>query len=116
MKDYKYNYTHYQFKNKNGGITVIAASTYAGHTVKGYAKCDPGDTFNLEKGKELAEARCNEKIALKRRANAVKKYREAALIADQAHNHYNKMAQYFMDADDQVDAAKARVEEILKTL
>ena len=116
MKTYKYNYDYYHFVNKNGGHTVIAASRYAGRVIKGYAKCDPNDNFDLEKGKELAKARCDEKIALKRRANAVKKYREAALAADEAHRRYNDMAKYFMDATDGVDAAKAKVEEILKTL
>lgn len=55
------------------GNTVIAISTYAGKTVKGVAKCDPEDTFDLEKGKKLAAARCNEKVCRKRlrRANGL---------------------------------------------
>ena len=56
---------------------VIAISTYAGKTVRGIAKLHPQDTFNLENGKKLAAARCNEKIAAKRFARAVKKIKEA---------------------------------------
>ena len=33
-------YKFYQFKNENGGTTISAVSTYAGLTVKGYAKCE----------------------------------------------------------------------------
>ena len=46
--------------------SVIAISTYAGKTVKGIAKVDPRDTFDPEVGKQLATARCAEKIAIKR--------------------------------------------------
>jgi len=61
------NYRYFTAGNK-----VIAVSTYAGKTVRGVAICAPGDDFDLEFGKRLAAARCNEKVAEKRynRANA----------------------------------------------
>ena len=55
---------------------VIAVSTYAGKNVKGYAKADPRDTFDIEKGTELAIARCNAKIAEKRAKRATSKVSE----------------------------------------
>ena len=69
MKDYKYTYiiTH----NK-----IIALSSYAGKTVRGVAKCHPGDNFDENFGKKLAAARCNLKIAIKRYARARDKYNE----------------------------------------
>ena len=53
MKHPLNKYKYYQFKNKNGGITIVATSSYGGKTVKGYAKCDPRDEFDIEKGKAL---------------------------------------------------------------
>ena len=48
------------------GNKVVAKSHFAGKEVCGVAKCNPGDEFNLEKGKELAAARCDQKIVEKR--------------------------------------------------
>ena len=65
----KYKCYGYDEKNEDGSIRahcVVAISTYAGKTVKGYAKCHPDDTWDWEKGKALAIARCAEKIAAKR--------------------------------------------------
>ena len=106
-------YKFYQFKNENGGITIVAASSYAGKTVKGYAKCDPRDEFSIEKGKELAAARCNLKIAEKRKMRAGNKYIQASIEADKAAAYFARMKQYFMDADDQVDDARAELEALM---
>ena len=107
-------YKLYQFKNENGGLTIVAASTYAGRTVKGYAKCDPRDEFDIEKGKKLAAARCNLKVAEKRKMRAGNKYIEASIAADQAVAYFDRMKQYFMDADDQADEARAERDELMK--
>ena len=108
-------YKFYQFKNEKGGMTIAAASTYAGRTVKGYAKCDPRDEFDIEKGKELAAARCNMKIANKRVDRASQKYLEAAAAAEAAAKHFEDMKQYYMDAIDQADEAADTIRTILAT-
>ena len=102
-------YKYYQYKNENGGTTIAAASTYAGKTVKGYAKCDPNETFNEAKGKELAAARCNHKISAKRVARAAKKYLDATMAMQDAQVHLDAMRQYYMDAVDQFDEAEAEL-------
>ena len=107
-------YKFYQFKNDKGGMTIVALSTFAGRPVKGYAKCDPRDEFSIEKGKELAAARCNLKVAEKRKARATQKYMESAFEANKACEYFDRMRQYFMDADDQVDEAKAAIDELIK--
>lgn len=109
-------YKFYQFKNPNDGITISAVSTYGGKTVKGYAKCNPEDVFDEEKGKKLASLRCGRKIAKKRLLRAAKKFMEAAAVADEATIHYNKMKQYYMDAVDQYDEAGMAIKELLKEL
>ena len=106
-------YKFYQFKNQNGGTTISAVSTYAGRTVKGYAKCRPEDNFDVEKGKELAAARCNLKVAEKRLNNASNKYMKASRAADEAIRYFEKMKQYYIDSVDQVDEAAAELRELI---
>ena len=38
---------------------------------------------------------------------------EAAIAADKAAEHFDRMKQYFMDADDQVDEAAAELRELI---
>lgn len=116
MKHELNKYKFYQFKNENGGITIVAVSTYAGKTVKGYAKCDPRDAFDIKKGKELAAARCNLKVAQKRHMRASNKYLEAADIADKAVTRYEEMKQYYMDSVDRVDEAAEEVRNLIADL
>lgn len=95
---------------------VYAISTYAGCTVKGISKCDPRDTFSLEKGKELAAARCNEKIAKRRFARAKEKYNEARLQSYRADARVGKMGAYFNDAYDQLRKARDYANKLLKEM
>ena len=106
-------YKYFQYKNENGGTTIAAASTYGGHTVKGYAKCNPEDEFNFERGKELAAARCNMKIANKRVARAAEKYMEAVAAIAKAQAHFEEMKQYYMDAVDQADEASENLKNLI---
>jgi hypothetical protein len=106
-------YKFYQFKNKNGGTTVSAVSSYAGRAVKAYAKCRPEDNFDIEKGKELAAARCNLKVAEKRLNRASYKYMEASKAADEAIRYFEKMKQYYIDSVDAVDEAAAEIRDLI---
>lgn len=84
---------------------VVAWSTYAGKTVKGIAKCDPRDVFDLEKGISIATARCNYKIAKKKRARAYKKYTNAREDFDNATNSLFDAQEYFQDSEYGLDEA-----------
>ena len=109
-------YKFYQYKDKNAKDTVAAASTYAGRTVKGYAKCDPKDQFSIEKGKELAAARCNAKIAAKRVKRASAKYLEAQQQLADARRFMARMTEYYTDAVDQLDEANTAVTDMMKSM
>ena len=109
-------YKFYQYKDKNAKDTVAAASTYAGRTVKGYAKCDPRDSFNVENGKKLAAARCNAKVSAKRMKRAEYKMKEAQALLDQAQAHYDKMVNYFNDASRDKSFAENEVNCLLKEM
>lgn len=106
MKNYNYKYVVIP------GEKVIAISTYAGRTVKGVAKCHPNDTFDVEFGKKLAAARCNEKISYKRLTRAVNKYWEANYESIAADKKVKRMRDYVLDAG----ATHEEAQRILKEL
>ena len=87
----------YKYYTNNKDV-VVAVSTYAGKTVRGVAKLDPRDTFDLEEGKRIAEARCNEKIAFKRLERARKKYQEANDEYKKCEYKRKKMYDYYCEA------------------
>lgn len=91
---------------------VICISSYAGKTVKGIAKCDPKDTFNLEDGKKLAIARCAHKIAKKRMMRAEAKLAEATKALAAAREYMDKMQKYYDDSS----AEFVKISEGLKEL
>ena len=97
-----------KYKFYKRGNDIIAVSTYAGKTVKAYAKCDPRDSYDEQAGKELAAARCNAKIADKREARARRKVMEAQAQLDAARQHYEKMTQYLEDS--KLDASHAHID------
>ena len=109
-------YKYYRFVNENGGITVTAASSYAGRTVKGYAKCDPQDEFNLDHGKELAAARCNERIAAKRMKRAENKVAEAEKQVAEAQAFLARMQSYYEDSVNEYNDAMFNVEALENAL
>lgn len=95
---------------------VVAVSTYAGKVVRGVAKCSPTDTFSLEDGKALAAARCNLKIAKKRRARASRKLDEALDASIAAQRQYSNMRHYFEDSHAAVLEAQDELNAILNKL
>lgn len=83
----------------DGCSKVIATSTYAGKTVRGVAKCAPGDKFDLETGKKIAAARCAVRVAEKRLVRARKKTDEAYKAVSSARRYRDKMIDYENDAE-----------------
>ena len=102
----------YQYYVDEKNRMVIAVCRYAGRNVRGTAKCSPDDEFNIEFGKELATARCEEKKAKIKIQNASAKYLVAAEEFEKAKRQLYKMKAYFMDAVDQHDEAVEIVEKI----
>ena len=115
MKEYPINKYRFHVAKKIDGTPygVIAVSTYEGKTVRGVAKCDPQDTFNMEKGRELAAARCNQKVAMKRRARAERELQKAITAYLKAQKHAEKMNTYYEDSRVGVENANARVDKLL---
>lgn len=111
-----YNYKYFVAESENGSKKVIAVSTYAGKRVKGVAKCNPEDNFDLETGKKLAAARCNLKIAEKREARAEKKYNDAIEQHNLMDCYLNRMKNYYSDSLEAVAKAEDELIEIIKNL
>lgn len=105
-------YCFYKYENKNGGTDIVAVSTYAGKTVRGVAKCDPRDEFDVEKGKKLAAARCNDRVARKRVARARAELNKAKAELDAAICRASKMRDYLEDAIDEAAAAHEELKNI----
>lgn len=107
-----HNYKIYRDdKNK-----VVAVSSYAGKTVRGVAKCDPRDTFDLNSGKMLAEARCGVKIAEKRAARAYREFTKASEEVGRACRKLEKMRAYVEDADNALIVARSLLENVESNL
>jgi hypothetical protein len=112
----KYKCYAYEDKDNNNIPTCVAISTYAGKKVKGFAKLDPKDEFNWEAGRDLAIARCNAKIAKKRKARAAKKLAEAEEILAMAQAHYDDMVDYLANSTDALFEAEDHITELLKNM
>lgn len=106
-------YHYYTYRRVDGAMVVKAVSTYAGVNIFGKAICHPNDKFDLEKGKELAAARCNEKVAEKRVRRARQKRDEAADIFYHAMHKYTNMVEYEKDAFLEKLEAEKKVKELL---
>ena len=106
-------YHYYTYRRADGAMVVKAVSTYAGQNIFGKAICHPNDKFDLEKGKELAAARCNEKVAEKRVRRARQKVIEAGNIYCKAEREYSNMVAYIRDAIEEKLEAEKKVKELL---
>ena len=110
-------YKFYTAKKIDGQpYKVIAVSTYEGKMVRGVAKCDTRDTFDMELGKQLAAARCNQKIAQKRQRRADRELKKAVAAFDKAQKHMFAMNDYYEDARSAAKTANSRVNTLLKTM
>lgn len=105
-----------KYKFVKHGNEVIAISTYAGKPVRGVATCSPEDEFSIEKGKTLAAARCNAKIAKKRLKRALKQMMEAWDASVIANNRYTDMVNYYADASKRSNEADLELKRVLKDM
>lgn len=101
------------YKFYTAGNKVIAVSSFAGATVRGVAKCNPNDEFDLQYGMALAAARCQEKIAAKRCKRAYSKVDEAKAQVNTALAHLEKMMHYESDAEANYNIASYELAEVL---
>lgn len=105
-------YKFYDYNDKESGShVVVCVSSYAGKPVKGRAKCAPNDSFDLDKGKTLAQARCDAVIAEKRKKRAMAKVLDAYTAYTEASFYLEDMDQY---AKDSVVACREAMEHLVE--
>jgi hypothetical protein len=107
-------YQYHQFTDDKGRQVIVAISHYAGHVVKGYAKCSAEDSFDLELGKKIAAARCNKKVLNKKMKHSEQKAKEYAAIAAIASKNADISAQMLQDSIAAYDEANKYLEDIMK--
>lgn len=108
-------YNKYKFYVNKEKKEVIAVCRYAGRTVRAKAKCRPEDTFDIEKGKELAYKRAEVKVKKIKQKNAAAKYAQAIKQMFQADEYSKKMFKYYSDAALQYCEAAEELENLEKT-
>ena len=106
-------YKFYIAENKN---KVLATSTYAGKTIRGVAICADSDTFDLEKGKQLAAARCNAKVAAKRLANAKEYYNYLNETLSMLQEEFAKACDYYTDAATKFSNANKKLDDLISSM
>ena len=116
IKNPTYKFYEFNRQRADGSWSkrVVAVSSFAGQTVKGYADCHPNDQFNSAYGEMLAAARCAEKIVAKRCARANAKVDEAIEQMNAAMAHLQKMLKYQAEAAVAHEGAAKEVECLLE--
>ena len=115
MKKFDFPFEKYKFYTNNKDI-VVAISTYAGQEVRGIARCAPEDEFSLEKGKRLAAAKCNYKVAEKRQKSAEKARATSFWNFLEALQEMEYYSNYYRDADEALADAAEEIYELMKEL
>ena len=95
---------------------VYCMTFYAGKTVKGVAKRDPEDEFDLEVGKKLARARCEYKLRKKQLKNKLKRCEIAQAELITAQNHARNAVIYKIEAEANLETARRALAEIEASL
>lgn len=99
-------YKFYKADNK-----IVCVSSFAKKAVRGIAKCAPNDDYDEEKGKRLAQLRCDAKIAQKRVDRAMEMVDKAWENYRMATNWCSKMNSYVTDAIIRRDEAQKWLED-----
>lgn len=96
----------------DGKRKVICVTTFAKKPVKGVAVCAEGDTFDLEKGKALAKARCDYYFGIKRLEYARERFNTIADIYSQVNRMKHEAMDYLNDCEIDRDFYAAEYGEI----
>lgn len=95
---------------------VYCMTYYAGKTIRGVAKRDPADEFDVEAGKKLAKARCNYKLRKKQLENKIKRCKIAESELMLAQNHARNAVIYKVEAESNLETARKELEDIESSL
>lgn len=100
----------------NGKDTVVAVASYAGKRVRGIAKCNEMDEFDLAKGEKLAAARCNLKIAKMREKNLQFRAQFEQRVLENVNRDYLKFANRAIEATNLRQEAEKQYKAVMDEL
>ena len=104
--------TTYNFYQSPSDRSVICTTYYKGQIVKGVAKCDPADVFDLERGKQLAYLRCRKKLLKKKVDRAVDVYANACEAVCAATKRRQRAIEFFNDTSNEYKEITQALEEL----
>jgi hypothetical protein len=102
--------------NKDGVKEIIAYTSYRGKVVRATAKCNPEDSFSEDKGRALASARCEVKVARKRVKRAEEKVKMAYRELMKAQKFFVEMKEYQLFASDELFKLNDKLNKVLEDL
>lgn len=91
-------YNFYHTKRDDNSVVTYCVSRFAGRSVRGVAKCIATDNYDEKFGNDLAQARCDLKVAEKRVNRATYLLAKAQEEVMRATQRATEMAQYLSDA------------------
>lgn len=105
----------YKLYTDGKGKTIVT-STFAGRTVRGVAKCAPGDDFDAQTGAALAQYRCDVKVAEKRTQRAIDKIDVLAQKLDALIKEYDDAKDYYDNAQRELVLSRIKLQDYIEQL
>lgn len=106
-------YKFYEGVTAAGTKIVVCLSSFCKKAVRGIAKCNGDiDEYDVEYGKKLAQARCDEKICEKRFNRASNRLAEATRNLEVAQQEYERMTKYLEDSIRDLGEARQHTAEV----
>lgn len=105
-----------RYRYYKAGPKTICVSSFAGKPVRGVAICASDDEHDEKIGEDLARLRCDLKIAKKRKAHAHDCATEAWTAARQALRTYDKYAQYYEDASNELTDLRMAYDDLIERI
>ena len=102
----------YHFYHTADNRTVVCTTLYKGQIIRGVAKCNPEDEFDLEFGKDYAYLRCRQKFMLKKLNRAKKTKDEAIISVARANNNLYKAYEFVNDVEMQLAYINKELNEL----
>ena len=106
----------YHFYYNIDSEVVVCTTKYRGKIIRGVAKCNPGDCFDLTTGKNLAYLRCKQKCAKKKLSRAYEVYGYAADNEERIRKSVLSAYEFVSDALEQLDEANNELSKLEQEL
>ena len=100
---------HFYYHAENQ--TVVCTTMYKGKMVRGIAKCNQEDTFDIDVGKNLAYLRCRQKFMRKKLRRAHDAVENASVAMERAKWNFIQAHEFLSDSQEQLFVATNELTE-----